>query len=107
MRGEQRVGDHGDEEASPAEDREQADCLASVLSRRLLDDQGGRHAGDEGLEADRDQTEQREHSQRRRERAREVRQREPCDTNGYQSPAAKVICQRRQGQGAEGAQRQD
>ena len=51
----QRVGDHGDPGADPAQHRQDAHGLAAAPRGCLLDDEGGRHAAHQGLEAHGDQ----------------------------------------------------
>ena len=66
------------------------------MRRRLLDDQGCRHASNQRLEANRDHSNQRERGQGWGERAREVRHREAGDSNRDQAPAPEAVSKRRQ-----------
>jgi hypothetical protein len=90
----------------PSEHGEHAYSLSAASRRRLLNDQGGRDAGDQRLEAHRDHADQRERGQGRREGAGEVCDRESGDPDRDQSSPSEAVRQRREWKRAEGAERQ-
>ena len=107
MRSNERISDHSDGGACPAEHGEHAHRLTSPARRCFFDDQGGGYPADQDLEAHRNQTQESERFEARCEGACKVGDRKAGDADGDQPPAAEPVGKRRKRQCAQAAEGED
>ena len=107
MRGDERIGDHGDPGAETRQQCQRAYGLPAAPLRRLLNDQRGGDPDDEHLEADGKEPEKRQVGKRRHKGAGEIDQGETANADRDQPPPAETVRKHREWNSPESADRQD